>query len=196
MYSALLGTDPVVFFESQRIYDQPELFHEGGVPAEAYEIPFGEPDLKRTGNDLTILSIGATLYRALEAAEELEQKYGLSCDVIDARSIVPFNYDKVIESVKKTRKILLTSDACERGSALQTFAAKITQLAFDELDGPPVVVGARNWITPADEIEDCFFPQPADILDAVHEHILPLAGYQPLRECSSGDLLRRSAEGV
>ena len=56
--------------------------------------------------------------------------------MIDARSIVPFNYEKVIESVKKTRKILLTSDACERGSALQTFAAKITQFAFDELDAP------------------------------------------------------------
>ena len=196
MYSALLGTDPVVFFESQRIYDQPELFHEGGVPVEAYEIPFGEPDIKRAGNDLTILSIGATLYRAIEAAEELEQNYGVSTEVIDARSIVPFNYDKVIESVKKTRKILLTSDACERGSALQTFASKITQLAFDELDGPPVVVGARNWITPADEIEDCFFPQPSDILDAVHEHIQPLSGYEVSRECSTEDLLRRSAEGV
>ncbi|MGD9637176.1 MAG: thiamine pyrophosphate-dependent enzyme, partial [Pirellulales bacterium] len=136
MYSALLGTDPVIFFESQRIYDQPELFHPGGVPTEAYEVPFGEPDIKKTGKDLTILSIGATLYRALDAAKELEAKYGLSCEVIDARSIVPFNFAKVIESVKKTRKILLTSDACERGSALQTFAAKITQFAFDELDGP------------------------------------------------------------
>ena len=159
MYSALLGTDPVIFFESQRIYDQPELFHPGGVPVEAYEIPIGEPDVKKAGSDLTILSIGATLYRALDAAKELEEKYGISCEVIDARSIVPFNFEKVIESVKKTRKILLTSDACERGSALQTFAAKITQFAFDELDGPPVVVGARNWITPADEIEDAFFPQ-------------------------------------
>ena len=71
---------------------------------------------------------------------------------------MPFNYDKVLESVKKTRKILLASDACERGSALQTMAAKITQFAFDELDAPPVVVGARNWITPADEVEDAFFP--------------------------------------
>ena len=161
----------MIFFESQRIYDQPELFHPGGVPTEAYEIPIGEPDVKKPGNDLTILSIGATLYRALDAAKELEEKYGISCEVIDARSIVPFNFEKVIESVKKTRKILLTSDACERGSALQTFAAKITQFAFDELDAPPVVVGARNWITPADEIEDAFFPQVADILDAVHEHI-------------------------
>jgi len=196
MYSALLGTDPVVFFESQRLYDQPELFHAGGVPTDAYEIPFGEPDVKQSGNDLTILSIGATLYRALDAAKELEEKHGISCEVIDARSIVPFNFAKVLGSVRKTRKIVLTSDACERGSALQTFAAKITQFAFDELDGPPVVVGARNWITPADEIEDCFFPQPSDIIDAVHEHILPLAGYSAQRECSTDDLLRRSAAGV
>jgi len=196
MYSALLGTDPVVFFESQRIYDQPELFHPGGVPTEAYEIRLGEPDVKKPGRDLTILTIGATLYRALDAAKELESKHGLSCEVIDARSIVPFDYTKVLESVKKTRKIVLASDACERGSALQTFATKITQFAFDELDAPPVVVGARNWITPADEIEDAFFPQPADILDAVHNHILPLKGYTPKRDCTTTDLRRRSAEGV
>lgn len=196
MYSSLLGTDPVVFLESQRIYDMPELFHEGGVPKGAYEIPFGEPDIKKTGNDLTILSIGATLYRAVDAARQLQEKHGVSCEVIDARSLVPFNYEKVIESVKKTHKIVLTSDACERGSALQTFAAKVTQFAFDDLDGPPVVVGSRNWITPADEVEDAFFPQPSDIIDAVHEHVLPLKGYTPVRECSTTDLMRRSAAGV
>jgi 2-oxoisovalerate dehydrogenase E1 component len=196
MYSALLGTDPVIFFESQRIYDQPELFHPGGVPMEAYEIPIGEPDVKLPGRDLTLLSIGATLYRAIDAAKELEEKHGISCEVIDARSIVPFNFAKVLDSVKKTRKIVLVSDACERGSALQTFAAKITQFAFDELDAPPVVVGARNWITPADEIEDAFFPQLSDILDAVHEHIVPLRDYVPARDCSTSDLMRRSAAGV
>lgn len=196
MYSALLGTDPVIFFESQRIYDLPEMFREGGVPEGRYEIPFGEPDVKKTGKDLTILTIGATLYRAIDAAKELETKYGISCEIIDARSIVPFNYEKVLESVKKTRKILLASDACERGSALQTMAAKITQFAFDELDAPPVVVGARNWVTPADEVEDAFFPFPSDILDAVNEHIIPLKGYTTVRECSTAELLRRSAWGV
>jgi 2-oxoisovalerate dehydrogenase E1 component len=196
MYSALLGTDPVVFFESQRVYDIPELFQKSGVPEGAYEIPFGEPDIKKVGNDITILTVGATLYRALETAKELETKYGLSAEVIDARSIVPFNYAKVIESVKKTRKILLASDACERGSVLQTMAAKISQLAFDELDAPPVVVGARNWITPADEVEDAFFPFPSDLLDAIHTHIIPLKGYAVQRDCSTPELLRRSALGV
>ncbi len=196
MYSALLGTDPVVFFESQRIYDQPELFHAGGVPEGRYTVDFGDPDIKKEGKDLTILSIGATLYRALDAAKELEAKHGLSCEVIDARSIVPFDYEKVLESVKKTRKILLTSDACERGSFLHTMASKITEYAFDELDAPPAVVGARNWITPADEVEEAFFPFPADMIDTVHEHILPLKGYNVSRDCSAEDLMRRDRLGV
>jgi 2-oxoisovalerate dehydrogenase E1 component len=196
MYSALLGTDPVIFFESQRLYDIPELFHKQGVPTGRYEIPFGEPDIKKEGKDLTILTIGATLYRALEAAKELETKYGLSAEIIDARSIVPFNYETVLQSIRKTHKILLTSDACERGSVLQTMAAKITQFAFDDLDAPPTVVGARNWITPADEVEDAFFPFPPDLLDAIHTHILPLKNYTVQRACTTQELLRRSALGV
>jgi 2-oxoisovalerate dehydrogenase E1 component len=196
MNAALTGTDPVIFFESQRLYDQPEEFVEGGVPTGYYEVPMGEPAVKKVGKDLTILTIGATLYRALDAAKILEEKYGVSTEVIDARSIVPFNFEPVIKSVTKTRKILLASDACERGSALQTFAAKITQMAFDELDAPPVVLGARNWITPADEVEDAFFPYPSDFLDAIHEHILPLKGYSAVRPCDSAELNRRSREGI
>ena len=196
MYSALRGTDPVIFFESQRLYGSPEEFVAGGVPEEMYEVPFGEPVVRKEGSDLTILTIGATLYRALEAAKELEEKYGVSCEVIDARSIVPFDYEKVLASLRKTGRILLTSDACERGSFLQTMAAKITQLGFWDLDAPPVVLGARNWITPPDEIEDAFFPYPSDILDVVHQHIIPLADYEPKRDCSAEDLLRRSARGI
>ncbi|MBN1943502.1 MAG: dehydrogenase [Phycisphaerae bacterium] len=196
MNAALRGTDPVLFFESQRIYDMPELFVPGGVPEGFYEVEFGQPAIRKAGTDLTILTIGATLYRAIEAARTLEEKYGLSCEIIDARSLVPFDYTLVLESVAKTRKILLASDACERGSFLHTMASHITRAAFDELDAPPAVVGARNWITPADEVEDAFFPQPGDILDAVHEHIQPLKGYRVARPCDNDDLLRRGAEGV
>ena len=196
MLAALTGTDPVIFFESQRLYDQPELFVDGGVPEGYYEVPIGEPAIRTEGTDLTILTIGATLYRAIQAAKVLQDQYGISCELIDARSIVPFNYDKVIASVAKTRKILLASDACERGSFLQTMAGKITQLAFEELDAPPVVVGARNWITPADEVEDAFFPYPDDIVDAVHEHIVPLEGYTVKRVCDSAEMIRRSSLGI
>jgi len=108
------------------------------------------------------------------------------------RSLVPFNYEPVLESIKKTRKIVLASDACERGSFLHTMASNISQMAFDELDAPPVVLGAKNWITPPDEVEDAFFPYPQDFIDIVNEHIMPLKGYSPKRDCSLEELGRRA----
>ena len=196
MYSALNGTDPVVFFESQRIYDMGERFVKEGVPEGAYEVEFGEPAIRREGSDLTILTIGATLYRALEAADALQEKYGISAEVIDARSIVPFNYDKVIESVKKTGRIILASDACTRGSILNDMAQNITQMAFDYLDAPPVVVGAKNWITPAFEYDNEFFPQPEWIIDAIDQKIMPLQGHASKQNYSSVELNRKSSKGV
>lgn len=194
--AALQGTDPVIVFESQRLYDIGELFHEAGVPEGYYEIEIGEPDVKRSGKDVTILTIGSTLYTAIEAAKILEEKYGLSAEVIDARSIVPFNYEKVIESVKKTGRIVLASDACERGSVLNEMAQSISEAAFDYLDAPPVVVGSRNWITPAYELEEFFFPQKEWILDAIHTKILPLEGHVPSHDFSTKEQLRRSKLGV
>ena len=196
MNAALMGTDPVIFFESQRVYDIGEMFHTEGVPEGYYEIPLGEPDIKKEGRDITILTIGATLYRALDAAKILEEKYGVSAEVIDARSIVPFNYEKVLESVKKTGKILLASDACERGSHLSDMARNITELGFDYLDAPPVVVGAKNWITPAHELEEAFFPQPQWIIDAIHEKIMPLKGHAARNNFTANEQLRTNKLGV
>lgn len=196
MNAALQGTDPVIFFESQRIYDIGEQFHKGGVPEEYYEIPFGEPDVKREGKDITILSIGATLYRALKAADILQEKYGMSAEVIDARSLVPFNYEPVIASLKKTGRIVITGDATARGSFMRDMASNITELAFDELDAPPVVVGSRNWITPAHELEDSFFPQPESIIDAIHEKIVPLKGHLVKNNFTDAEQIRRNKLGV
>ncbi len=196
MNSALQGTDPVIFFESQRVYDMGELFHEEGVPEGYYEIPIGEPDVKRRGNDVTILSIGATLYRALEAADILSEKYNLSAEIIDARSLVPFNYQTVIDSVRKTGRIVVTGDASARGSFLRELASTITELAFDYLDAPPVVVGSRNWITPAYELEEYFFPQASWIVDAIHQRILPLNGHQSSIDFSESGQLERNARGI
>ncbi len=196
MNSALNGTDPVVFFESQRIYDIGEQFHEGGVPEGYYEIPIGEPDIKRQGKDVTILTIGSTLYVALKAADQLKEKYGIEAEVIDARSIVPFNYEKVIESVKKTGKVVLASDACERGSHLKDMAQTISELAFDYLDAPPVVVGARNMITPCHEMEDAFFPQPSWIVDAIHTKIMPLPGHTTTANFTDVEMMERSKKGI
>jgi 2-oxoisovalerate dehydrogenase E1 component len=193
---ALRGTDPVVFFESQRLYTEPEILVEGGVPTGYYEVEEGEPAIRREGKDLTILTVGATLYRALDAAKELEQKYGLSTEVIDARFLNPLNYEKIVQSVKKTGKIVIASDACERGSFAHTMASNISQLAFSYLDGPVAVVGARNWITPCAEMEEEFFPQKDWIIDTIHERILPLPGHQVKTVQATSEILRRNRLGV
>lgn len=195
MAAALNGTDPVIFFESQRIYDIGEQFHDGGVPAEAYEIEIGEPDVKKTGADLTILTVGATLYRALEAAQLFEQ-HGIAAEVIDARSLVPFNYEKVVASVRKTGKIIIAGDACERGSYLNDLARNINDLCFDDLDAPVVVLGSRNWITPAYELENHFFPQASWFVDVFHQRIQPIAGHVPTTSFTSVEMIRRGRKGV
>jgi 2-oxoisovalerate dehydrogenase E1 component len=196
MNKALSECDPVIFFESQKIYDYPELFKEGGVPEGYYEVDFGEPVIRKSGRDITILSSGPFLYTALEAAEILERDYKISAEVIDLRSIVPLNYDVILESVKKTGKVLLGSEAVERGCFMHNVAANIARLAFDLLDAPPVVIGSRNWITPAPELEDIFFPQKEWILDSIHENIMPLAGYTVKTNQSTGEIKRRYRFGI
>ena len=196
MNSALNGTDPVIFFESQRIYDKGEEFHKEGVPEGYYEIPLGEPDVKRVGSDITILTIGATLYRAMDAAKILSEKYGVEAEVIDARSIVPFNYDKVVESVKKTGRIILASDACARGSILNDFATNISNLCFDYLDAPAVVCGAQNWITPPFEFDGEFFPQAEWIIDCINDKILPLKDHVSTINTSDAETIRKAKKGV
>ncbi len=196
MNAALQGTDPVIFFESQRIYDIGEQFHKEGVPTGYYEIPFGEPDVKKEGKDITFLTIGHTLYPALQAAKELEEKYGMNAEVIDARSLVPFNYEKVIASVKKTGKIIVAGDATARGSFLNDLAANIGSLCFDYLDAPVAVLGSRNWITPAFELESSFFPQVSWFIDMIHERIQPLKDYIPGENFTDAEMVRRAKKGI
>ena len=193
---ALRGTDPVIFLESQKLYGVGEEFVKEGVPEEYFEVPEGEPVVRKEGKDLTILTVGPTLYPAMKAAARMEEKYGVSAEVIDLRFINPLNFGPIIESVKKTGRVLLTSDACERGSYLHNIASNITKLAFDYLDGPPVVVGSRNWISPPAELEDLYFPKENWMIDAVHEQILPLAGHEVSTVQTNGETLRQYRLGV
>ncbi len=193
---ALRGTDPVVFFESQRLYSQPETLFAGGVPTDYYEVEEGEPYVHRPGSDISIITIGATLYRALEAADRLEREHGLSAEVIDARFLNPLNYAPLAASARKTGKILLASDASERGSFLHTMASNISQLAFDYLDGPVAVLGSRNWITPPAELDEHFFPGADGMVDIIHQRLLPLPGYRPRSEQGAGAISQRARAGV
>jgi len=117
-------------------------------------------------------------------------------DLIDGRALVPFDHEVLFESVKKTGKLILASDACERGSYLFTIAGQIGQIAFDYLDAPVCVVAANNWIVPPAELEKEYFPQPAWLLDAYHTQIKPLPGYQPSTKRTPAEFLRQSKYGV
>jgi len=196
MNAALAGTDPVVFFESQKLYDIGEMFQTAGVPEGYYEIDLSLPSVKRSGSDLTMISFGPALYTAIAAADQLADRFNLSTEVIDLRSANPLDYGPLVDSVRKTGKVLLISEAVERGGVMQTVASTLTQVCFDALDGPPVVVGSRNWITPAPELEAMFFPQSPWVLDAIHEQLLPLEGYRPSSNRTRGEILRRARLGV
>ena len=196
MASALSGSDPVVFFEAQRLYDQTEIFHPEGVPAEYYTTPIGVPEVLKQGSDLTILTFGSTLYRAWDAAQRLEAEFGVSVELIDGQSLVPFDLEPVCDSVRKTGKLIVGSDACERGAFTHTIASQVTQAAFDFLDAPPCIIGAENWIVPPAELEDFYYPSAEAFLDAYHTQIKPLPGYTPTSDRTVKAMVARSKYGV
>ena len=193
--AALNGTDPVIMFESQDLYGIGEQFQIDGVPKESYELPIGVPDKKREGKDLTILTVGSALYPAFAAADRLEG-YGISAEIIDARSLVPFDYEILLESVKKTGKLLLIGNEVERGSFLKEIAQNVTELAFDYLHCAPVVYGCRNWIAPTTEISKNFFPDENGILDLIHEKLIPITCHIPEKNFTDEEKLRRLKFGV
>jgi len=194
--SSLSGNNPVVFFESQALYDSVETIHPEGVPEGYYRLPIGVPNVVRTGSDLTILSVGGALGRSLQAADQLQARYGLSVEVIDARWLVPFEYDLLLQSVSKTGRLVCVSDATLRGSWLNTVATKVSEEVFDKLDAPVCVLGARNWIAPPAELEREYFVTVEDILDVVSERIIPLAGHVSQSGRDSYGTLRESELGI
>ena len=191
--TALSSNDPVVFFESQRLYDQVEIFRKDGVPQEYYRIDLGEPDVKRAGADVTLLTIGPSLYPALKAAAEMAGM-GIEAEVIDARTLVPFNYDRVLASVRKTGHLLIVSEASERGSFAMTLAANVTRFGFGDLKAPPRVLGSPNWIVPGADMEATYFPQAHDIIDIVTGEFFPAkkTNRRGVRTWDDRDLARRA----
>ena len=147
------------------------------------------------GKDVTVFASGHLVWEAIQACKLLEEE-GISAEIIDARSIVPFNYEKVIESVKKTGRIIIAGDATARGSFLNDLAANITDLCFDYLDAAPVVLGSRNWITPCHELEEAFFPQPEWFIDAINEKMVPLKDHTPVTNMTGAQFISRAKKGI
>jgi 2-oxoisovalerate dehydrogenase E1 component len=197
MTSALRENNPVICFENRKIHDVGEYFIKTGVPQEIYSLPIGDPSLKREGKDLTIVTIGAALYRATEAARILDETYGVQAEIIDVSSIVPLHYAPILRSVEKTGKVIIVGEGTERGSVMRDIASGIAEFAFDHLDAPPIALGARNWIRPASVYKGYYYPTAAAILDVIHQRILPLKDYTPsVQYVSAEEKQRRSEKGV
>ena len=176
MASALESNDPVVFVENQRLYDNVETINSLGIPRDYYKIEIGKPALVLEGEDITIFSVGACLNRALATAEILKSKWNISAEIIDARSLVPFDPDLLIKSVAKTKKLVCISDACERGNWLHGVINLIYEKNSNDLKTKISSVMAPNWITPAAEQEWNYFPSVENILDAVMDQGIKLVG--------------------
>ncbi len=193
MASALESNDPVVFVENQRLYDNVETINSLGIPKDYYKIEIGKPALVLEGKDITIFSVGACLNRALAAAEILKSKWNISAEIIDARSLVPFDPDLLIKSVAKTKKLVCISDACERGNWLHGVINLIYDKNSSDLKTKISSVMAPNWITPAAEQEWNYFPSVENILDAVLDQGIKLDGH---KHSSTLDVVKSFKNGI
>jgi pyruvate/2-oxoglutarate/acetoin dehydrogenase E1 component len=163
--SSIRDNNPIMFIESQLLYPM-----KGKVPEDDYLLPIGVADVKRTGDDVTIVAWGPAVHDALKAADLLLKENKISAEVVDVRSLVPLDMETILQSVRKTGRCVVASQSVNIGSFTGEIASNIGEQAFDYLDAPVIRVGAKNGIAPQSHIlEAAFLPNAADIVAAVRE---------------------------
>jgi pyruvate dehydrogenase E1 component beta subunit len=167
--TAIRDNNPVVFFYHKRL-----LGLRGDVPEEEYTIPLGVADVKRAGDDVTVVATSAMVHQALRLAGELESK--VSVEVIDPRSLEPLDIDTIVESVRKTGRLVVVDEDTTRCGVGAEIAMQVIERAFDALDAPPQRVAAANMPIPGGPIESEVLPQAAQLLAAIEAVV-----GQPLR---------------
>ena len=161
--SAIRGEDPVIFFEHKLLYGD-----KGPVPEDDdFLIPFGKARVVREGSDVTIIAIGGMVNKALQAADQLAGE-GISCEVLDPRTLVPLDKDAIIQSVAKTSRAVIVYEAHKRAGPGAEIAAVLAEEAIEYLDGPIFRIGAKNVPIPYSPIlESSVLPDKQDIIQAV-----------------------------
>jgi pyruvate dehydrogenase E1 component beta subunit len=161
LISSIRDDDLVVFFEDITLGGM-----KGPVPEEPYTIPLGKADVKRPGTDVTIVAMGKMVHRALQAAEEL-QKHEKSAEVIDPRTLSPFDEETLLASVKKTGRLVVVDESHPRCSMATDIAALVADKGFDFLNGPIKMVTAPHTPVPfSPTLEDHYLPNPQKIMNA------------------------------
>ena len=162
--SAIRDNDPVIFMESEQMYGD-----KGMVPEGEYIMPIGVADIKRAGNDVTIVSFGKMMKVALKAAEELIAE-NIDAEVIDLRSVRPIDYPTVIESVKKTNRLVIVEESWPLAAIATEVAFKVQREVFDYLDAPVIrVMGGDVPLPYAPTLIDAYLPNPSRVIKAVKE---------------------------
>ena len=163
--SAIRDDNPVIFMEQERMYGQ-----KGEVPEDKdFTIPLGVSEVKRVGTDATIVARSLMVPVALKAAEEL-QKQGISCEVVDPRTIRPLDIETIVKSVKKTNRVVVTEESHPFCGVAAEISTQIMERAFDYLDAPVRRVSGVDVPMPyAKNLEDCAIPDVKQIIDAVRE---------------------------
>ena len=162
--SAIRDNDPVIFMESEQMYGD-----KGMVPEGEYVMPIGVADIKRKGTDVTIVSFGKMMKVALSAADELA-KENINAEVIDLRSVRPIDYKTVIESVKKTNRLVIVEESWPLAAIATEVAFKVQREAFDYLDAPVLrVMGGDVPLPYAPTLIEAFLPNPSRVIKAVKE---------------------------
>jgi 2-oxoisovalerate dehydrogenase E1 component beta subunit len=159
--SAVRDNDPVLFFEHKGLYRRIK----DDLPAEEYTVPIGKAKVVREGRDLTVVAYGAMLWTALEAADKLSEE-GAQVEVVDLRTLQPLDRDTVIQSVRKTSKVLIVHEDTRTGGIAGELTASITETVFEYLDGPILRVTAPDTPVPySPPLEDAFLPNVAKVLE-------------------------------
>jgi 2-oxoisovalerate dehydrogenase E1 component len=166
--TAIRCDDPVLFLEHKRLYR--ESYGRSQYPGPDYMIPFGKAKIVQPGTDLTVITYGAVVPRALQAAQKLEREQGVKVELIDLRSLNPFDWDTIAASVAKTNRALVAyEDTLSWGYGAE-IAARIAEKLFDHLDAPVRRVAAKDTFVPYQPIlEDAVLPQPNDLYLAMKE---------------------------
>ena len=163
MIAAIEDPNPVLFFEHKHLYRRVK----GEVPDERYATPIGEARIHQEGREVTIVTWGAMVYTAEQAAAELDD---VSVEILDLRSILPWDKEAVLASVRKTSKVIVLHEDTRTGGFGAEIAATIAEEAFEDLDAPPRRVTALDTPVPfAPVLETAFLPQVADVVAALRE---------------------------
>src|SRR5690606_28163768 len=163
--AAIRDDDPVLFFEHKKLYRAP--FLREVLPAEDFAVPLGKARLEREGSDVTIVTYGMMVHESRKAAEQLENEDGINVEILDLRTLMPLDEAAIIESVKKTNRVLVVHEDTRTGGIAGEISMRINEKAFEWLDAPILRVTSIDSPVPySPPLEDYFLPQVSDIVAA------------------------------